>query len=75
MLSQDANLLIFSPLVGPTLTGQLSRVIPPSIRIVCPVKLGAPHLNDLREPLEKHQLDLPIQFRDPVFQVGVTLQV
>ena len=68
-------LLVLSPLIGPTFTGHLACVIPPSIRIVHPIKLGAPYLNNLCEPLEKNQLDLLVQFRDPVFKVGVTLQV
>lgn len=45
------------------------------IPIIRPVKLGAPHLNDLREPLEKNHFDLLVQFRNPLLQVGVTFQV
>ena len=45
------------------------------IRIVRPVELGAPHLNDLREPLEQDQFNLFIQIRNPVFQVGIAFQV
>lgn len=45
------------------------------IRVVCPVEFGAPHLNNLRKPLEKDQLDLLVQFCNPVFKVGVTFQV
>jgi hypothetical protein len=50
-------------------------VIPSSIRVVRPVKLGAPYQDDLREALKKDQFDLLIQFRNPVFEVGVTLQI
>ena len=50
-------------------------MVPSGIRVVRPVEFGAPHLNDLREPLEKDQFDLLVQFRNPVFKVGVTFQI
>jgi len=50
-------------------------VVPSGIRVVTPVELGAPHLNDVREPLEKDQFDLLVQFCDPVLKVRVAFQV
>lgn len=50
-------------------------MVPSGVRVVSPVEFGAPHLNDLGEPLEKDQFDPLVQFCNPVFKVGVTLQV
>ena len=50
-------------------------MIPSGIRVVHPVELCAPHLNDLCEPLKKDQFDPLVQFCNPVFKVGVTFQV
>ena len=50
-------------------------MIPSGICVIRPVKLCAPHLNNLREPLEKDRFDLLVQLRNPLFEVGVTLQV
>jgi hypothetical protein len=50
-------------------------VIPSGIRVVRPVELGAPHLDDLREPLKEDQLDFLVQFCNPVLEVRVTFQV
>ena len=69
------DLLILSLLVQPTLAGHLPSVVPSGVRVVCPVEFCAPHLNDLREPLEKDQFDPLVQFCNPVFKVGVTFQV
>jgi len=74
-ITRITNLLVLNPLLQPPLTGHLPSVIPPGIRVVGPVELGAPHLNDVREPLKKDQLDLLVQFCDPVFKVRVTFQV
>ena len=72
---EPTDLLVLSPLVRPTLAGHLPSVVPSGVRVVRPVEFGTPHLNDLCEPLEKDQLDLLVQFCNPVFEVGVTFQV
>ena len=69
------DLLVFGPLVQPTLARHLPSVVPSGVRVVRPVEFGAPHLNDLCEPLEKDEFDLLVQFCNPVFKVGVTFQV
>ena len=48
-------------------------MISSDIRVVRPVELGAPYLNDLHEPLEKYLFDPLVQFRDPLLKIGVTL--
>ena len=69
------DLLILGPLVQPTLTRHLPSVIPSGIRVVRSIELGTPYLNDVYEPLKKDLFDLFVQFRDPVFEIRITLQV
>ena len=72
---RTADLLVLSPLVRLALTGHLPSVIPSGVRVVRPVELCAPHLNYLGEPFKKDHLDPLVQFRNPVFEVGVAFQV
>lgn len=73
--TKRANLLILGPLVRPSLARRFPSVIASGIRVIHPVKLGAPYLNDLHEPPEKYLFDPLVQFRDPLIKIGVTLQV
>ena len=75
MNTKPTNLLILGPLVCPTLAGRFPNVITSVIRVIRPVELGAPYLNDLHEPIEKYLFNPLVQFRDPLIEIGVTLQV
>ena len=73
--TRATDLLVLSPLVQPALTRHLPGVIPSCIRVIRPVELGAPHLNDVCEPLKEDQFDLLVQFCNPVFKVRIAFQV
>ena len=55
----ETYLLLLHPLFPPPLTRNIPnrQQVPPSIAIIDPIKLGTPHLNDMRQPLEKAPLD------------------
>ena len=72
---RTADLLVLSPLVRLALTRHLPSVIPSGVRVVRPVELRAPHLNDLSEPSKEDHFDPLVQFCNPVFEVGVAFQV
>ena len=56
---EETYLLLLHPLIPPPLTRNIpnKQQIPPSIAIIDPIKLGTPHLNDMRQPLEKDPLN------------------
>ena len=55
---EETYLLLLHPLIPPPLTRNIpNKQIPPSIAIIDSIKLGTPHLNDVRQPLEKDPLN------------------
>ena len=46
-----------------------------ALRVVLPVELGAPYLNDLREPLQEDAFYPLVELSDPMLEVGVAFQV
>ena len=46
-----------------------------ALRVVLPVELGAPYLNDLREPLQEDAFYPLVELGDPVLEVCVALEV
>ena len=70
-------LLFFGTLVPSTLVGDVPErwKLPSAVRVLQTVELGAEHLNSLGQSLEEDPFYPLIQFGDPLFEVGITLQV
>ena len=56
---EETYLLLLHQFIPLPLTRNIPnrQQVPPSIAIIDPIKLGTPHLNDMRQPLVKDPLD------------------
>ena len=70
-------LLFFGTLVPSALIGDIPErwKLPSTIGVLQTVELGAEHLNRLGQPLEEDPFYPLVKFGDPLFEVGITLQV
>jgi len=67
------HLLLLYPLISTTLIRKWQNIT--SISVIHTIKLRAPHLNDLRQPLQQDSFNSLVQFGNPMFKVSIALQV